>query len=68
MAATGKGPGCRTYELSEYLVDVLRCYGLGSVFTGEVTYHSSCHLLRDMGLSQPSRGNVISAKCRVQSS
>jgi L-lactate dehydrogenase complex protein LldE len=36
----------RTYEFSEYLVDVLGADELGARFEGRVTYHDSCHLLR----------------------
>ena len=39
----------RTYEFSEYLVDVLGTSDLGAQFEGRLTYHSSCHLLRDLG-------------------
>lgn len=42
----------RTYELTQYLVDVLGVEDLGASFDGRVTYHSSCHLLRDMGIDQ----------------
>jgi L-lactate dehydrogenase complex protein LldE len=38
----------RTYEFSEFLVDVLKVTELGARFPGQVTYHRSCHLLRDL--------------------
>ena len=44
----------RTFELTEYLVDQLGVTDLGARFPGKLTYHSSCHLLRDLGVnSQP---------------
>lgn len=44
----------RTYEFSEYLVDVLGITDLEARFDGRITYHSSCHLLRGLGVdSQP---------------
>jgi L-lactate dehydrogenase complex protein LldE len=45
----------RTYELSEYLVDVLGVTDLGARFSGKLTYHSSCHLLREMGIDRQPR-------------
>ncbi len=44
----------RTFELTEFLVDVLGVSDLGAVYHGRVTYHDSCHLLRTLGVrSQP---------------
>jgi L-lactate dehydrogenase complex protein LldE len=40
----------RTYELTQFLVDVLGVTDLGARFPGKITYHSSCHLLREMGV------------------
>ena len=45
----------RTYEFSEFLVDVLGVTGLGARFTGRMTYHSSCHLLRGLGVDRQPR-------------
>ena len=42
----------RSYEFSEFLVDVLQVTDVGARFPGKVTYHSSCHLLRDLGVDQ----------------
>ncbi|PKW27835.1 (Fe-S)-binding protein [Phycicoccus duodecadis] len=36
----------RTYELSEFLVDVLGVTDVGATFTHRVTYHPTCHSLR----------------------
>jgi L-lactate dehydrogenase complex protein LldE len=44
----------RTYELTEFLVDILGVTDLGSQFKGSVAYHASCHLSRELGVkSQP---------------
>ena len=48
--------GSRIFELTEYIVDVLRVEDLGASFSGRVTYHDSCHLLRGLSVrSQPRR-------------
>ena len=38
----------RTYEFTQYLVDVLGVTDLGARYEGRITYHASCHLLRGM--------------------
>ncbi len=40
----------RAYELTEYLVDILGITDLGVQFDRCITYHSSCHLLRGLGV------------------
>ena len=46
----------RTFELTEFLVDRLGVIDLGAEYQGRITYHSSCHLLRGLGVdSQPRR-------------
>jgi L-lactate dehydrogenase complex protein LldE len=46
----------RTFELSEYLVDVLGVEGVGAVYEGKVAYHESCSLLYGLGVTeQPKR-------------
>ncbi len=48
--------GSRIFELTEFLVDVLQVADLGASFSGKVTYHDSCHLLRGLSVStQPRR-------------
>lgn len=43
-----------TFELTEFLVDVLGVTAVGSHFQGKVTYHACCHLLRELGIdAQP---------------
>jgi L-lactate dehydrogenase complex protein LldE len=45
----------RTFELTEYLVDVLGVTDLGASYPGKLTYHSSCHLLRELGVDYQPR-------------
>src|SRR5215831_20452809 len=46
--------GARTYELSEFLVKVAGVSDVGASFPHSVTYHASCHGLRELGLrSEP---------------
>ena len=44
----------RTYELSDFLVNVLNVSDVGARFPHTVTFHDSCHQLRELGiLEQP---------------
>ncbi|MGW2559149.1 (Fe-S)-binding protein [Streptomyces sp. NPDC001514] len=45
----------RTYELTEFLVDVLGVTDVGAYFPYKVTYHPSCHGLRLLGLGERPR-------------
>jgi L-lactate dehydrogenase complex protein LldE len=45
----------RTYELTEYLVDVLGVTNVGARFDGQIAYHDACHGLRFLGLAQQAR-------------
>jgi L-lactate dehydrogenase complex protein LldE len=45
----------RTYEFTEFLVDNLGVSDLGASFPSKVTYHSSCHLYREMGIDRQPR-------------
>jgi L-lactate dehydrogenase complex protein LldE len=42
----------RTFEFSEYLVDVLGISDLGARYNGLIGYHASCHLLRELGVNR----------------
>lgn len=42
----------RTYEFTEFLVDVLGVIDLGARYPGKITYHSSCHLLHGLGVDK----------------
>ncbi len=45
----------RTYEFTEYLVDVLGVVDVGARWDGVLTYHPSCHLLRGLGVDRQPR-------------
>jgi len=47
--------GERTYEFAEFLVKVAKVTDVGSAFPHKVTYHDSCHALRELGLKQEGR-------------
>lgn len=40
----------KTYELTQFIVDVLGVKDVGSTFKGKVTYHPSCHMTRILGV------------------
>jgi len=63
--ARARRVGRRTYEFSEYLVDVLGITDVGARYDGTVTYHDSCHLLRHLKVAQQPRrliGHVAGAR------
>jgi len=45
----------RTYEFSEFLVDVCGVADVGARWSGKLTYHPSCHLLRSLGVDRQPR-------------
>lgn len=45
----------RIYEFTEYLVHVLNVHDVGAVYPHKVTYHASCHSLREMGLKSEAK-------------
>jgi L-lactate dehydrogenase complex protein LldE len=46
LADAAREVGLRTYELSEFLVDVLGVTDVGAYYPHRVTYHPTCHSLR----------------------
>ncbi len=46
LALAAQAVASRTYELSEFLVDVLGVTDVGAYFPHRVTYHPTCHSLR----------------------
>jgi L-lactate dehydrogenase complex protein LldE len=46
LAEEARRVAARTYELSEFLVDVLGVTDVGAYFPHRVTYHPTCHSLR----------------------
>lgn len=51
-----------TYEFTDYLVNVLKVTDVGAEYNGKVTYHDSCHLLRELGLKDEPRKLISSVK------
>ncbi len=45
----------KTFEFTEYLVDVLGVVDLSARFDGKITYHDSCHLKRGLNVAEQPR-------------
>ncbi len=45
----------RIFEFTEFLVDVAHIEAVGGSFPHRVTYHDSCHLLRELGVNEQPR-------------
>jgi L-lactate dehydrogenase complex protein LldE len=52
----------RTYEFTEYLVDIRRVVDLSARWPGRLTYHPSCHLLRGLGVDRQPRALLANVK------
>jgi L-lactate dehydrogenase complex protein LldE len=52
----------KIFEFSEFLVDVLKVDNLGGEFKHKVTYHDSCHLLRELGIKEQPRKLIHSIR------
>jgi L-lactate dehydrogenase complex protein LldE len=62
-----KAFAARTYEFTEYLVDILQITDFGASWAGPLTYHPTCHLHRGLGIDQQPRAllaNVNGANIR----
>ncbi len=42
----------KTYELTQFIVDVLKVEDVGATFEGRATYHTSCHMTRLLGVKE----------------
>ncbi|MFC4798457.1 (Fe-S)-binding protein [Neobacillus sp. GCM10023253] len=42
----------KTYELTQFIVDVLKVEDVGATFEGNATYHTSCHMTRLLGVNE----------------
>lgn len=42
----------KTFELTQFIVDVLKVEDVGARFEGTVTYHTSCHMTRLLGVKK----------------
>ncbi len=52
----------RFFEFSEFLVNVLKVEDVGASFPHRVTYHDSCHLLRELHVEQEPRKLIGAVK------
>ena len=50
LAARAEATAAKTYELSQFLIDVLGTDDVGAYFPHRVTYHPTCHSLRMLGV------------------
>jgi L-lactate dehydrogenase complex protein LldE len=50
LAARAEAAGAKTYELSQFLIDVLGTEDVGAHFPHRVTYHPTCHSMRLLGV------------------
>ena len=50
LAARAEAVAAKTYDVSEFLVDVLAVEDVGAYFPHRVTYHPTCHSLRMLGV------------------
>jgi len=55
LLARAEDLAARTYELTDFLVSVLKVERLESGFAGQITYHDSCCGLRELGVSAQPR-------------
>jgi L-lactate dehydrogenase complex protein LldE len=53
--AQAEAMAARVFEFSEFLVKVLKAEDVGARFPHRVAYHDSCHLLRELGVSDEPR-------------
>lgn len=56
------GISSRTFEFTDFLVNVLKVEGVGAAYSGKVTYHDSCHLLRELRIQDEPRRLLRSVK------
>lgn len=62
MAERAMAVSSKIFELTEYLVDILKIEDVGASFNGTVTYHDSCHLLRNLGVADQPRKLIARVK------
>lgn len=50
MGTKSKKISKKTYELTQFFVDVSKVEDIGAGFDAKVTYHTSCHMTRLLGV------------------
>ena len=55
MLARANALGAKTWELTDFLINILKLASVPGKFSGAVTYHDSCAGLREMGVKQQPR-------------
>jgi len=62
MSAAAEALSARTYEFSSFITEVLHVEDVGASYEGVVTYHDSCHTLRELGIKDPPRRLIRSVR------
>jgi L-lactate dehydrogenase complex protein LldE len=62
LLAAVKDLASRTYELSEFLVDILGVTDVGAYFPHRVTYHPTCHSLRSLRVEDRPRRLLVAVE------
>ncbi|MDN4522951.1 (Fe-S)-binding protein [Fictibacillus fluitans] len=52
-AEKAKNLADKTFELTQFIVDVLKVEDVGARLDGTATYHTSCHMTRLLGVKEP---------------
>lgn len=52
LARRAESLAARSYELSEFLIDVLNVRDVGASYPRSVAYHPTCHSLRQLGIGE----------------
>jgi L-lactate dehydrogenase complex protein LldE len=62
LLAVAEKVSSRVFEFSDFVVNVLKREDVGSRFNGKVTYHDSCHLLRELHIKDEPRRLIRSVR------
>ena len=55
MLALAQSVAARTFELSDFLVNVMERVAFGTSWPGRISYHDACHLARGLGVREAPR-------------
>ncbi len=62
MAQRARGLGERTFELTQFLRDVLKFPGVETEYKGVATYHDGCSGLRELGIKEQPRSLLAAVR------